>query len=163
MFIYKYIIEEKPNHIENGGYYPSPSGEMIGFSFCDSATAISLEDGIAHALENISIPDDPLAGLGRVSFSEKKKLVIQFFEWHGYNLGSIDWEKAFSDARAVILKPIRIERNKRLSETDWTQLQDSPLSSSEKAAYVTYRQALRDLPSDQNTIENYDDVVWPEL
>ena len=39
---------------------------------------------------------------------------------------------------------IRAWRNAQLSRTDWTQLSDSPL---DKAAWATYRQALRDLPA----------------
>ena len=32
-----------------------------------------------------------------------------------------------------------------LSGSDWTQLPDSPLSSTKKAEWATYRQSLRDL------------------
>ena len=38
---------------------------------------------------------------------------------------------------------IRLWRNAKLSETDWTQLVDSPV---DKSAWAEYRQALRDLP-----------------
>ena len=41
----------------------------------------------------------------------------------------------------------RINRNKRLSDSDWTQMIDSPLSDSKKTEWQTYRQALRDMPS----------------
>lgn len=52
----------------------------------------------------------------------------------------------------------RIERNKRLSNTDWTQLADAPLTVEQKAAWATYRQALRDLPQ----AEGYpDSFTWP--
>ena len=34
-----------------------------------------------------------------------------------------------------------------LAVSDWTQGNDSPLSSSKKVEYVTYRQSLRDLPA----------------
>ena len=39
---------------------------------------------------------------------------------------------------------VRAERNQKLKETDWTQLDDSPGQS--KLAWATYRQALRDVP-----------------
>ena len=45
------------------------------------------------------------------------------------------------------LEEFREERNKRLAETDWTQVNDSPLSDSKKTEWQTYRQALRDMPS----------------
>jgi hypothetical protein len=38
---------------------------------------------------------------------------------------------------------IRNWRNVELSQTDWTQLIDSPV---DKSAWANYRQALRDLP-----------------
>lgn len=37
---------------------------------------------------------------------------------------------------------IRIKRNTLLSNSDWTQLEDAPV---DKAAWATYRQALRDI------------------
>lgn len=37
----------------------------------------------------------------------------------------------------------RTERNRLLSESDWTQISDATV---DKAAWATYRQALRDLP-----------------
>ena len=41
----------------------------------------------------------------------------------------------------------RSERNKLLSDTDWTQVADSPLSNDKKTEWANYRTALRDLPS----------------
>jgi hypothetical protein len=49
-------------------------------------------------------------------------------------------------------------RGRLLNQTDWTQANDSPLSTGEKAAWATYRQALRDL-TDQAGYPN--SVVWP--
>jgi hypothetical protein len=51
---------------------------------------------------------------------------------------------------------LRLERNKRLSETDWTQVQDTPV---DRQAWATYRRALRDLPS-ATTDPVYPN--WPE-
>ena len=39
---------------------------------------------------------------------------------------------------------IKLWRNNELAKTDWTQLPDAPV---DKAAWATYRQALRDLPA----------------
>jgi hypothetical protein len=39
---------------------------------------------------------------------------------------------------------MRYWRNTELARTDWTQVADAPV---DKAAWATYRQALRDLPS----------------
>jgi hypothetical protein len=50
---------------------------------------------------------------------------------------------------------LRSERNRLLSESDWTVLSDSPTST---AAWKTYRQALRDLPANTTDPTN---PVWP--
>lgn len=39
---------------------------------------------------------------------------------------------------------VRVVRNAELAATDWTQVADS---QADKAAWATYRQALRDLPA----------------
>lgn len=54
------------------------------------------------------------------------------------------------------LQCLRIERNKRLIETDWTQLPDVPQST--KDLWSPYRQQLRDITE---TYSSLVDVVWP--
>ena len=49
-------------------------------------------------------------------------------------------------------------RNAKLTECDWTQGEDSPLSDSKKAEWQTYRQALRDVPSQAGFPDN---ITWP--
>ena len=56
------------------------------------------------------------------------------------------------------MKTLRVERNKRLTETDWTQTTDIGLENEEE--WVAYRQALRDLPA--NT-EDPTNPEWPTL
>ena len=55
---------------------------------------------------------------------------------------------------------LRQNRDLLLSSCDWTQGSDSPLSSSKKTEWATYRQSLRDLPA-TNTATTEDAVVWP--
>ena len=43
------------------------------------------------------------------------------------------------------LGSIRMQRNAMLSQSDWTQLPDSPLNEEQKAAWAEYRQGLRDI------------------
>ena len=52
---------------------------------------------------------------------------------------------------------LRVKRNELLKDTDWTQTNDIGLENEEE--WVTYRQALRDLPA--NT-EDPINPVWPE-
>ena len=53
---------------------------------------------------------------------------------------------------------IRAERDRLLAETDWMTCSDSPTMSE---ANKTYRQKLRDLPSDQSSKKTYSDITWP--
>ena len=48
----------------------------------------------------------------------------------------------------------RGERTGRITGTDWTQLPDAPLTDAKKAEWVTYRQALRDLPANTSDPAN---------
>ena len=62
---------------------------------------------------------------------------------------------------------LRDERNILLAQTDFTQLGDIGLSDSKKAEWVSYRKALRDLPSVSNPkLNSFGDldmssVSWP--
>jgi len=60
-----------------------------------------------------------------------------------------------------ILEILRLKRDALLNESDWTQVNDSPLSDTKKAEWATYRQELRDLPSSHQSTTNFDDVVFP--
>jgi len=53
---------------------------------------------------------------------------------------------------------LRQERNFKLMISDRTQLADAPLTSAKKTAWATYRQALRDLPTNTEDPRN---VIWP--
>ena len=46
-----------------------------------------------------------------------------------------------------LLERLRKHRNRLLSQSDWTQSADSPLTDSKKQEWATYRQALRDFPT----------------
>ena len=61
--------------------------------------------------------------------------------------------RAGIDAKAA--ETARTERNKKLADTDWTQLADS---SADATVWATYRTALRDLPSTDGWPHN---ITWP--
>lgn len=58
-------------------------------------------------------------------------------------------------ARQKDLELLRVERDRRLTASDWTQVADAPV---DQAAWAVYRQALRDLPETADLA----DPVWPE-
>ena len=53
---------------------------------------------------------------------------------------------------------LRSQRNKLLADSDWTQLQDAPLTDTQRQAWAAYRQSLRDLP----TTVDINNIVYPE-
>ena len=69
-------------------------------------------------------------------------------------------EKTAADGKpAKAFASLRLERDIKLSKCDWTVANDTPLSDSVKAKWVTYRKALRDLPASES---DPDDITWPD-
>ena len=67
-------------------------------------------------------------------------------------------EQAWADgALARAQTTLRIERNRRLAETDFYALSDVTMSDDMK----TYRQNLRDLPDGKDTVDKCNNVTWP--
>ena len=61
---------------------------------------------------------------------------------------------------AKVAEGHRTTRDKLLADTDWTQMNDSPLTNEAKTAWATYRQELRDL-TDLDAWPNLADEDWP--
>jgi len=71
-----------------------------------------------------------------------------------YSVADMDDEaKAAIDAAQAT--SVRQQRDDKLSKCDWTQVADAPV---DKAAWATYRQALRDLPKEAGFPW---DMTWP--
>jgi hypothetical protein len=54
-------------------------------------------------------------------------------------------------------REIRAKRNSQLLACDWTQLQDAPLTASDRNAWTVYRQQLRDITEAQDPFL----IEWP--
>lgn len=92
-------------------------------------------------------------------------------EWKGPGVVPSDEEL---NAKLIELKAnepfklLREERNRRLAETDWTQLKDVDSDYIRERNWKNYRQALRDLPSKStpklNSFGGLDmsSVNWPD-
>jgi hypothetical protein len=77
----------------------------------------------------------------------------------GYELFSRDFFET-ELKKLINSKPwvaFRNERDKKLTETDWTQTNDIIMENDSE--WKVYRQSLRDIPS---TTENPENPVWPE-
>lgn len=77
------------------------------------------------------------------------------------NYKVIDGKHSFSpfvQNKEEVLTNVRLTRNALLTESDWTQFEDSPLSEDKKAAWRNYRQTLRDI----TIADDLKEIVWPE-
>jgi hypothetical protein len=69
--------------------------------------------------------------------------------WVGYfSLENLGW------------KFIRLERDKFLRMSDWSQIVDIPMSAEKLTEWRTYRQTLRDIPTTFSTPE---EVAFPTI
>jgi len=69
---------------------------------------------------------------------------------------TVDFEDA---VKAVVdeqqAKSVRTTRDEKLKDSDWSQVADAPV---DKAVWATYRQALRDVPTQSGFPW---DITWP--
>lgn len=56
------------------------------------------------------------------------------------------------------LEALRLERNRLLTASDYTQMPDAPMTDAQREAWRVYRQALRDLPE---TNSDPTACAWP--
>lgn len=66
-------------------------------------------------------------------------------------------QEAIDAAIAQQWESIRSTRNTKIAATDWTQVDDAPFTNVEKAAWATYRQALRDITTQADPFA----IEWP--
>tara|TARA_R110001592_G_scaffold358313_1_gene662979 strand:+ start:181 stop:549 length:369 start_codon:yes stop_codon:yes gene_type:complete len=56
---------------------------------------------------------------------------------------------------------VRLKRNALLLESDWTQIQDAPLTDAIKSKWKNYRQLLRDLPNSNKDALKIENINFP--
>lgn len=61
--------------------------------------------------------------------------------------------------RMAALGDLRVERNKRLKDSDFSQLKDAPLTPEKTAEWALYRQQLRDITKVADPLN----PIWPPL
>lgn len=118
---------------------------MISYTKYITATGVIVGSGVT----NSQLSDIPL--------ENSQSIIEGVFDVEKYKI--IDGEAVEQTIDFWIA--VRIERNNLLSESDWTQMSDSPLSDSKKTEWATYRQSLRDLPTTNSSASSYDDVIFP--
>jgi len=73
-----------------------------------------------------------------------------------YNITDAD-EETINKRREIKWSEVRSNRDSLLSECDWTQFNDSPISGSTLIDWQTYRQSLRDITNQSTPY----DITWP--
>jgi len=63
----------------------------------------------------------------------------------------------FENSSDENLAQTKAERNARLADSDIYMVSDFPITTEQKTAWQTYRQALRDLD-----FSDPDNIIWPE-
>jgi len=83
--------------------------------------------------------------------------------------GELPDEKEFNKLLAIqyekyFMEELRVERDKRLTDCDWTQNKDVVLSADDLNMWEKYRQELRDLPSNVELKEGVDmEALFPDI
>ena len=120
----------------NTSFGPSgPSAEFLEENSAKLVTNTFAYDPTTHRLE-----DCPAYF---VNDHVSTKRVVELTEWEINKKSERKWNS------------VRAQRNQLLAQSDWTQVADAP---GDKAAWATYRQALRNLPS---TSTDPDALIWP--
>ena len=96
---------------------------------------------------------------GHITFSMEGATTFHL-TWDGTTVSADDTAKATWEL-AEEWKRIRTQRTRLLSESDWTQGADSPLTTQQKSDWAVYRTSLRTLPEDQSSVTSYSDINWP--
>ena len=66
------------------------------------------------------------------------------------------WEILQAEAPIEQWRVVRADRNAKLAQCDWTQLPDAPVDA---AAWAVYRQALRDITTQDDPFN----IEWPVI
>ena len=90
-----------------------------------------------------------MTSYGKVYFTEEEELAKDAEEQA--------WADGANDRLAA---SHRITRNQLLADSDWTQVNDSPLDNDTKVLWATHRSALRSLPEHENW-PNLEAADWP--
>lgn len=82
-------------------------------------------------------------------------------EGHEFNYATREWELDAATRNAAMLVGLRAQRDRLLALCDWTQGNDTPLTTTQVGAWRTYRQQLRDMPTTYADVQTLSEVTWP--
>lgn len=104
-----------------------------------------------------------IGGMSRAEYERLEQCVLVDVEGHfGVNIGdTYDAQTGlfYRDGERVDALNALTIREARLKASDYAMMPDYPCSEAERAGWLAYRQALRDLPQQAGYPEN---IVWPD-
>jgi hypothetical protein len=135
--------------------YPYTIGELKSenpnVSFPQAITNEVLENFGVYPVESVEVTDDYTKNIVEGTPTLSGSVYIQT-----WNITDATEEEINIKIAEKWLE-VRDMRDSLLSQSDWTQFQDSPISGSTLTEWQTYRQSLRDITSQSNPF----DLVWP--
>lgn len=122
---------------------------------------IRLSNGLTKT-DRTTFTEEDLEDAGYTGpYEDPDSIVRAYYENVEWNSKTKSWEKT-TIPKLELMAKIRLERDRGLELSDWTQLPDSPLSPAKKQEWAEFRQKLRDLPNSlPEDSSDYSSVVWP--
>lgn len=125
-----------------------------------------IKDGEGYTVDNLDYLDSNINAIqwyddkGEIEYEDGSENT-SITDITPYNQCLTDWDTAKAKYEEQIKEAVYTEsdyevmfrqhRNFLLATTDWTQANDSPLTDAKKTEWKTYRQALRDMPTNKTT------------
>lgn len=104
-----------------------------------------------------------IGGMSRAEYERLEQCVLVDVEGHlGVNIGDTYVTQTglfYRDGERVDALNALTIREARLKASDYAMMPDYPCSEAERAGWIAYRQALRDLPQQAGFPK---DIVWPD-
>lgn len=128
--------------------------KWVATTYGKSLSGLTAE--VANTFESDIILEGPQAQPTRYQVAFRDGVEQINGQWFTkYSVADMDAEQiAATDAAQA--KSVREDRNKRLADSDWTQLADAPVDS---AVWATYRQTLRDVTAQAGFPWT---ITWPD-
>jgi len=112
------------------------------------------KNGVVHSNLDLSFLDSDVWAVqwdtDKGTIEKRDYSIVEITDFTPFNTALTKWQEAETIANTPVPTTetdVRNQRDALLQSSDWTVLSDSPLSTSKKNEWITYRQALRDLPA----------------
>jgi hypothetical protein len=140
--------------------YDPTSGEIIGQMHIDEELLdVNTLPGFATTPGQVDTAEFFIASGVVTAYTPQQKIdkAVKPSHWHRWNNDSMSWMDTRSMAQ--VWEGVKLERSARLSATDWVVVKAQETGTAIPAAWLEYRQALRDITSQTDPLN----INWPSL